>query len=426
MIMRSPLLTCVAVSVLFFSASAGWAQTRGQAPTPAPKDCKPAPSNLGNTQYPCIHPDMSVTFLVKAPLAQKVVIQTSPSNSANNGTGGLGAGPYEMTKDADGNWTVTTPPTVPGLHEYRMSIDGMNVTDPNLEVFDFGGGRYNALELPDPAFDAYLIKDVPHGQVRTVYFYSKLASEWRTVIVYTPPDYDANPTKRYPALYLQNGMSEDQTTWTTEGRANFILDNLIAAGKAKPMLLVMNHSSVHASRPSANAALGAAPAPGPSARPNAAPGNDDVVPQEATPFEKLLLTESIPYIDAHFRTIANGDHRAIAGLSGGSGFAFPIGCRNPEVFSYIGLFSRSPYDSTFDLKTVFNGVFTRPDEFNKKVHLLYWNAGMEEPRIHDFAHTTTAALNKMGIKTVMVDQPGLAHEWQAWRHALYDFAPRLF
>jgi enterochelin esterase family protein len=398
MIMQNLIFPCVALSVFGLVASAGWAQV--------PNDCRPAPTNLGHAQYPCIHPDLSVTFRVKAPLAQKVVILPDPSGSANNGTGGLGTGPYEMTKDADGNWSVTTPPARPGLHEYRMMIDGLGVADPNGEVFDILNGRNSAIEVPDPAFDAYLIKDVPHGQVRTVWFFSKIANEWRDSIVYTPPDYDANPTKRYPVLYLQNGGGQDETNWTREGHANFILDNLIAAGKAKPMIIVMNHSV--------------------AVRSTAGPNADDEVPQLPTPFERVLLTESIPYIDAHFRTVADRNHRALAGLSGGSGFAFIIGCGHPEVFSYVGVFSRAPYNSNFDLKTIFNGAFTRPDEFNKKIHLLYWNTGTEEPRIYSFAHATTAAMNKMGIKAVLVDEPGFAHEWATWRRALYDFAPRLF
>ena len=396
--MQSKLLKCVAISVLGLAASAGWAQ--------APKDCKPAPTNVGNAQFPCIHPDLRVTFRVKAQLAQKVEIQQSPTGSPNNGTGGLGAGPFEMTKDADGYWTLTTPPARPGLHEYRIVIDGLGVADPNGEVFDILGGRNSAIEIPDPAFDAYLIKDVPHGQIRTVWYLSKIDNAWRDSIVYTPPDYDANPTKRYPVLYLQNGGGEDETNWTREGHANFILDNLIAAGKAKPMLIVMNHSV--------------------AAKSAAGPGADDDVPQAPTSFERVLITESIPYIDAHFHTIADSDHRALAGLSGGSGFAFIIGCGNPEVFSYVGVFSRAPYDANFNLKTIFNGAFTRPDEFNKKTHLLYWNAGSVEPRIYNFAKSTTAALNKMGIKAVLVEEPGFAHEWATWRRALNDFAPRLF
>jgi enterochelin esterase-like enzyme len=396
----------MSLALLALAAAAGIAQEQN--------DCKPAPTNVGNAKFPCIHPDRRVTFRVKAPLAQKVQIVPSVGRADNDGISGLGQGPYEMTKDAEGNWSVTTPPARPGLHEYRLVIDGLGVADPNTEVYDIFNGRFSGIEIPDPNFDATEIKDVPHGQVRTIWYFSKVTNRWRDSLIYTPPDYETNPAKRYPVLYLMHGGGEDQTSWFREGHANFILDNLIAAGKAKPMLIVMDTFQ----------AVRAVPLPN-AQPPHQAPGGGPARPEPNTAIEEVFVKEVLPYIDSHFRTIADSDHRAIAGLSGGSNFALTVGGYNIDKFSHIGLFSRAPY-SEFDLKTAFNGAFTRPDEFNKKVHLFYWNTGTAEPGIYKYAHATTAGLNKMGIKTVLVDVPDTVHEWATWRRALHDFAQRIF
>ena len=377
-------------------------------------DCKPAPTNISNAKFPCIHADGRVTFQVKAPLAQKVQISPAAGRADNNGISGLGQGPYDMTKDANGVWSVTTPPARPGLHEYVMLIDGARVADPNGEVFDILNGRNSAIEVPDPNFDAIQIKDVPHGQVRYNWYFSKVTQKWRDVLVYTPPGYDTTPAKRYPVLFLMHGGGEDETDWFREGHANFILDNLIAAGKAKPMLIVMDTFNAERAVPLTNQ-----PAV------HQAPGGGPARPEPNTAIEEVIVKDTIPFIDSHFRTIADGYHRAIAGLSGGSNFALTVGGYNIDKFSYIGLFSRAPY-SEFDLKTAFNGSYTRPDEFNKKVHLFYWNTGTAEPAIYKYAHATTEELNKMGIKTVLKEEAGFVHEWATWRRALNDFAPRLF
>lgn len=404
--MQQRWLKNVIFAVLALIGSAAWSQ--------ATDDSRPAPSNVGGAQYPRIHADGRVTFRVKAPLAQKLQIVPATGRADNNGISGLGAGPYEMTKDAEGNWSVTTPPARPGLHEYMLMIDGLNVADPNSEVYNILNRRMSAIEIPDPTFDTHLIKEVPHGQVRTIWYFSKVTNKWREAHVYTPPDYDSNLTKRYPVLYLMHGGGQDQTVWTREGHANFILDNLIAAGKTKPMLVVMDTFN----------AVRAIPLPD-AKPPKQAPGGGPAAPEENTAIEEVVVKDILPNIDSVFRTIADSDHRAIAGLSGGSNFALTVGGYNIDKFSYIGLFSRAPY-SDFDLKTAFHGTFTRPAEFNKKVHLFYWNTGTAEPAIYQYAHATTEELNKMGIKTVLVDVPGFVHEWATWRRALADFAPRLF
>src|SRR5215469_533312 len=196
-------------------------------------DAKPATSNVARAGYPRIHPDRRVTFRLRAPDAKGVKVQ--PGGADN----GLGKGPYEMERSDDGNWTVTIPPAVPGFHYYWLVVDGVAVNDPGSETF-FGYGKpTSGVEVPEKGVDFYDAKDVPHGEVRAFWYHSRVTGKPRRAFVYTPPGYDAGKG-RYPVLYLQHGAGEDERGWTTQGRANFILDNLIAAGRARPMLVVMD------------------------------------------------------------------------------------------------------------------------------------------------------------------------------------------
>ena len=194
-------------------------------------ESQPASTNVGNSAYPRIHPDLRVTFRLKAPDAKKVQVV---------GNFGLGkGGPWEMERGEDGVWTVTTPPVIPGFHYYRLSVDGVAVNDPASDTF-FGTGRpTSGIEIPEKGVDFYHAKDVPHGEVRSRWYKSKVTGQTRHVMVYTPPGYDTDLQKRYPVLYLQHGGGEDETGWSRQGHVNFILDNLIAAGKARPMIVVM-------------------------------------------------------------------------------------------------------------------------------------------------------------------------------------------
>jgi enterochelin esterase-like enzyme len=386
-------------TLLALAVAAGWAQGPDAARSVPSDDATPASSNTGKSQYPRIHPDGRVTFGVRTPQAQKVQIMPT-LGGPNDGVSGLGKGPYDMTKDSDGFWTVTTPPARPGMHEYMLVVDGIMVADPSSQSIGATNTPRSYIEIPDPAFDTYLLKNVPHGRLQTIWFFSKVTQAWRDMVVYTPPDYDANSTKRYPVLYLMHGGGQNQFSWTKQGYANFILDNLIAAGKAKPMLIVMD---------SGYAAL---------------PGENGQTHPET--FGVVLKQDIIPYIDASFRTVADSDHRAIAGLSMGAGQAFLFGCGGLDTYTYVGLFSPANYPPNFDLKTAFNGALTRPDEFNKKANLFYWNNGTLEPGIYKFATENVPTITGMGIKVVHVEYPGHAHEWQTWRQALDDFAPRLF
>ena len=191
----------------------------------------PATSNVRGAQYPRVHPDLRVTFRLKAPDARKV--QLHPAGD------GLGKADLDMVRGDDGLWTVTTPPAVAGFHYYWFLVDGTVVNDPSSETY-FGWARQTSgVEIPEKGVDFYLPKDVPHGEVRVRWYFSKITGQWRRAYVYAPPDYDRNQRARYPVLYLQHGSGEDERGWSNQGRASFILDNLLAQGKARPMIVVM-------------------------------------------------------------------------------------------------------------------------------------------------------------------------------------------
>jgi enterochelin esterase-like enzyme len=362
-------------------------------------DSKPAPTNIGNNPYPRIHPDLRLTFRLKAPDAKKVQVV---------GNFGLGkGGPWEMVRDDAGVWTVTTPPVIPGFHYYTLSIDGVQVNDPASDSF-FGTGKpTSAIDIPEKGVEFYDPKDVPHGEVRSRWYHSKVTGKPRHIMVYTPPDYDASPTKRYPVLYLQHGGGEDETGWPRQGHMNFILDNLIAEGKAVPMIVVMEKG--YASRAGAPAA-----GPGP-------PGKGD-----GGAFEDVVMKDLIPMIDSTYRTVAHRDQRAIAGLSMGAGQAMRIGLTNLDTFSAVGAFSGV---GKVDPKTAYGGAFADPAAFDKKVSVLYLHSGDVglDAGIHKGAKSLHDGLRQSGINNVVFrDAKGYAHEWQTWRYALHDFAPRLF
>lgn len=362
-------------------------------------------AHMQDEKYPPqVHPDGRVTFRLKAPLAQKVQIAPLNGQPENNGYNGLGKMPYEMTQDEDGLWSVTTPPAVPGLHSYWLVVDGVRVNDTATKAY---GGKMQTcgVDVPEPGVDFYDIKDVPHGQVRMQWYYSKVTNAWRRAYVYTPPGYDTNFTQRYPVFILRHGGGEDETGWVEQGRANFILDNLFATGKAKPMIVVMD--------------WGQAPTPyQPVHIPSTPP------PPEIT---EVTIQELIPMVDDTFRTIPDREHRAMAGLSMGSVQTLYIGLNNLEYFAYLGIFSRRPMSGDeFNLQTSFGGVFTDAEAFNRKVKLFWWGAGTAEEGIYNATKADLAMLAETGIKSVFVEFPGTAHEWQTWRKSLYDFAPRLF
>lgn len=358
-------------------------------------DSTPAPGNVGQAEFPRITADSRVMFRLKAPMAKLVKLE---------GGSGLVKEPLEMTRDDAGTWTLTTPPAVPGFHYYWFTVDGLRVNDPASPCF-FGWGRdTSGIEIPEPGVDFYAPKEnIPHGEVRVRWYHSKITGQWRRVHVYTPPDYDRKPRARFPVLYLQHGAGENERGWVEQGRANLILDNLIAEQKAAPMLLVVD--------------TGYAAYPGPAASTNRFAAT--------AAYEEVMLKELIPLIDSTYRTKADRLHRAMAGLSMGSMQTLGITLKHLDQFAWIGAMSGPPRDG-FDVKTAYDGVFNDDAAFNRKVKLLWFSAGTAEERFHASTLATHQALTQAGIKNVFYSSPGTDHEWQTWRRSLHDFAPRLF
>jgi enterochelin esterase family protein len=377
---------------------------------PAQNDSSPASSNVRGSQSPRVHSDRTISFTLKAPDARTVEVA---------GGDGLGKGPFPMTKRADGIWSVTTPPAVPGFHYYWFVLDGVSVNDPGSKTYFGYGKETSGVEVPEAAADFYDVKDVPHGEVREKWYFSKTTGEWRRALVYTPPGYDSNSTTRYPVLVLQHGAGEDETGWTRQGRANFILDNLIAGGQAKPMIVVMDCG--YATR---------AGAPPVVAGPGAPARNFQ---QAFSVFGDVVINDLIPQIDASYRTIPDKEHRAMAGLSMGGMQTLFIGLHHLDKFDYIGSFSgpiiagvNTGQANHFDTKTAFDGVFADPAAFNKQVKLLWLGVGTEEKQFRDGIKGAADALKTASVDVAFFESQGTAHEWQTWRRDLHEFAPRLF
>jgi len=324
------------------------------------------------------------------------------------GGAGLIKAPVEMTRDTDGVWSLTTPPAVPGFHYYWFNVDGVRVNDAGSYAF-FGYGRETSgIEVPEAGADFYQPKpEVPRGGVRAHWYFSKITDKWRRAFVYTPAEYDLKVTARYPVLYLQHGAGENERGWIDQGSASFILDNLIHAGAAVPMLVVVDTG--YASYPAT--ATNTPPA--------------DNRGRATAAFEEVMLQEIIPNIDASFRTIAQRESRAMAGLSMGGGQTLNLTLRHLDQFAWIGAMS-SPPRQGFEVATAYDGVFKDAAAFNQKVKQLWIGAGTAETRFHDGALAMHEALKGAGIKSVFYSSPGTDHEWQTWRRSLRDLAPRLF
>ncbi|ABF42246.1 putative esterase [Candidatus Koribacter versatilis Ellin345] len=368
---------------------------------------QPSTTNVWAAEYPRVDTAGRVEIRIKAPDATKVKVN-------------FWSGPkIDMVKQADGFWTVTTPALVPGFHYYTVIVDGAEVSDPNTQAY-FGGGKpASAVEVPEPGSTYYSIQNVPHGQVREVWYNSKVTGSWRHALVYLPPDYDKDTKTRYPVLYLQHGAGEDETGWVRQGHANVILDNLLAARNCKPMIVVMAYG--YAAR------AGEAPVDL-FAKGFGSPEMMKAMQDMAVVFEDDVTQALIPFIDSTYRTLSDRDHRAMAGLSMGGMQTFQITLNHLDLFSYIGGFSGAAgVLSKFDVKTAHNGVFADPAAFAKKVHLLWFGVGTKEPewmragivRLH-------TSLDEAKIQHVFYESPGTDHEWQTWRRDLNDFAPRLF
>ncbi|HVT98522.1 MAG TPA: alpha/beta hydrolase-fold protein, partial [Acidobacteriaceae bacterium] len=309
-------------------------------------DFKPATSNVLDAQYPKVDSKSRVQIRFKAPDATQVRV---------NFWSGLKA---PMEKQPDGYWTIITPPMAPGLHYYTVVVDGAEVSDPGSTAY-FGGSKWaSAVEVPEAGADYYQPQDVPHGQVREVWYHSGVTGTWRHALVYLPPNYDTAKA-RYPVLYLQHGGGEDETGWIRQGRANFILDNLIASGNTKPMIIVMANG--YASR-------AGYVVPDLTGQPFGSPEFMKVMQERMGAFEDDMTQALIPFIDKTFRTIPDRDHRAMAGLSMGGMQTFQVTFDHLDQFSYIGGFSgaANPFlmgADKLDTKTAFHGAMADPSAF---------------------------------------------------------------
>jgi len=417
----------------------------------APADCKPNPLNIPEAKYPCIFPDNRVMYRVIAPTAQAVRV-----------------GNTNLTKGPDDIWSGTTAqPLVEGFHYYGINIDGATVADPSTRSY-FGSGWWNAgIEIPAPDQEFYTPRqNVPHGRVAEQWYYSTVTGKWRRCFVYTPPDYDGGKNK-YPVLYLQHGWGEDETAWFTQGKVPYIMDNLIADKKAKPMIIVMDN--LNAVKPGASAMTFAArglvpdpsdhPAPPPAARGGAGgrgagapggPGAPAGAPAAAgargpagapgaapggagrgaggrggpgggmlsgSAFTDMMLTDLIPMIEKTYRALPGSANRAMAGLSMGGAQTKATTMANLDKFSYIGLFSGG---------NIQMAEVTDPAAFKKQVKLVFMGNGQLETGMIQPSTTAAADLKKAGINAVYFESPRTAHEFLTWRRCLREFAPMLF
>ncbi|MFP5226423.1 MAG: alpha/beta hydrolase-fold protein [Acidobacteriota bacterium] len=386
---------------ILLAASLCWAQNGN--------DFQPASTNVLDAPYPRVNGEGRAEFRIKAPDATAVKLN-------------LWSGPkMDMAKQADGEWTVTTPPLVPGFHYYTVIIDGAEVADPGSHSFYGGGKDTSGIEIPEAGSTYYSVQDVPHGEVREVWYHSAVTGTFRHALVYTPPGYDTQTKMRYPVLYLQHGAGEDETGWVRQGHANFILDNLIAAGNCKPMIIVMANG--YARR------AGVAP---PSFGRFGSPEMIRAMHEMTQAFEDDMTEALIPYVDSHFRTLTDRDHRAMAGLSMGGMQTFQVTFDHLDLFSWIGGFSGAAGPGMFgnqdtDVKTAFHGALADPTAFARRVHLLWIGVGTAEPdMMKNGIEGLNTWLNEAHVKHVFYESPGTAHEWQTWRRDLKDFAPRLF
>jgi alpha-N-arabinofuranosidase len=371
-------------------AQPGPPQTTPDELGPPVEDFQPSSLNQPGQQYPQVNSERRVRFRIVAPQAQSVGVSF-------RGT--------VLTKGEDGAWAGTTRPLDEGFHYYHLTIDGGTFNDPGTLNF-YGSTRWESgVEIPAHDQDFYALKDVPHGRVQQILFPSKSTNTQRRAFVYTPPGYDKNLDQRYPVLYLQHGWGEDETAWSNQGRANLIMDNLIAAGKIRPFLIVMTYGMTNEIRFGGLARF------------------------NIGPFQTVLVDELIPYIDANFRTLADQPHRAMAGLSMGGMETRQITLANLDKFSHIGLLS----GGSISLDDVNN-----TPGFKEKVKLVFVSYGSRElggsrgggrggrGGFGGDPQANADALKQAGINSVFYVSQDTAHEFQSWRRSLHEFAPLLF
>jgi enterochelin esterase-like enzyme len=380
-----------------------------------------APARL---KSPEVSSDNNVTFRLSAPNATTVLLEGS----------WIGAIDLPMTRDAGGVWSTTVGPMKPQLYGYWYLVDGVRALDPSNSETERDGSRYNTmLMVPGPQSDLWTFKDVPHGTVEQIWYPSPtLKMDQRRMYVYLPAEYNANPTKRYPVLYLQHGGGGDEDAWTTMGRAPIIMDNLIASGKAVPMIVVMangnatqNVSQGFGNGPIPSPQQVVAPAPNPRGAPPAAPGVRDrqtpgtPAPPYAGSYPESVVKDVIPFVEKTYRVVPDKAHRAIAGLSMGGGQAIVTTSNNPDTFDYIGDFSSGVFDAN-------DPTFSSQLDAIKKDNVkLYWTGAGDIDQANTRTVALEAVLKAKGIPTSYKEIPG-RHYWFIWRDFLGDYASQIF
>ena len=354
---------------------------------------QPASTNVPMAQYPRVTVDGRALFCFNAPRALEVLVDVCGKK-------------YTMTNNGHGVWMAATDPLVAGPHYYAVEVDGARVSDPSSRTVYGCGLNMSLIEMPESADEAayYTFNNaIDHGQVRLCRYWSSIEQRQRQCYVYIPAEYDKNPLKRYPVLYLQHGMAENETGWHTQGKMADILDNNIASGKAVPMIVVMDNGNC-------DYGFGANP-------------NEDREHFGAS-FYKVIIEDIISFVDGTFRTIADRDHRAMAGLSWGGWQSFNITFNNTDKFAYLGSFSGAIFLlANSDIKTAYDGIFVDAEKFNKQFHTVFIGTGSEE----DLGSVAVNdKLRALGINTHFYLSQGTAHEWLTWRRCLNQFVPLIF
>ena len=363
------------------------------------EDFVPSASNQPGKQYPMVNSERIVRAQLNAPDAVTVKLD-------------IGGVKYPMKRNAEGVWTGDSAPQDEGFHYYQFEVDGASVPDPG-SLYYYGASRWGSgIEVPAHDQDFYALKNVPHGDIREVHYWSQTNNQMRHCFIYTPPGYDKNRKKRYPVLYLQHGGGENEYGWPEQGKTGLIMDNLIAEGKAEEFIIVMDNGTWARPRPAA----GQMPA-----RPQGQRGQGMGLPSNwADGFMNTLINDIIPMVDSRYRTIADRKHRAMAGLSMGGMQTKAITMKNPDVFSALGIFS--------------GGIITAEEaartegfkEAYKLVFLSYGSRELENPRYGGNQKEIIDELKASGVNAHFYVSPETAHEWQTWRRSLYQFAQLLF
>ena len=383
---------------------------------PMPEGSYSPVTNINRNGFPRVLSDGSVMFRVNAPQAQLVQID-------------LGGTKYDMQKGDGGIWTVTTKPQVPGFHYYSLVIDGVSVADPASQSF-FGCSRWSsAIEIPEKGMDDFEVQDVAHGEVNTVWYYSKVDESWRPLMVYTPANY-SDVKAPLPVVYIQHGGGEDHRGWMEQGRTAQIMDNLIAQGKAVPMMVVSSNSNVRSSESHQARLNGRVVTDEGKASVQSRNGGMGGYSWEGMQtFRSELIENVIPFVENNYKVRKDRKGRAMCGLSMGGGQSFYIGLRSPEVFANVGVFSTGMFGgirgaSNFDLEKEVPGMLSDTKTFNRQFDVFFISCGEQDPRI-EYTRNIVKKMRDGGVNVRFNSYPG-DHEWQVWRKSLREFAQYLF